>query len=174
MCLKLAACLSTLLDCGEREKVKAVKETENTCERFSHFSRLPVRCNVLTLNAVTCCVDYSEQNSAHISNVTVEFRFCWLWDQVTIKEEQLVLVRRENYLFFFFFGGRGDVDRQIVWQQVNGPSHQVLRELKPKLQEIQKLNLLTGSLVLRNIVNTCLILVNKHLERNNCFENKKH
>lgn len=60
MCLKLAACLSTLLDCGEREKVKAVKEKENTCGRFRHFSRLPVWCSVPTLNAVTCYVDPSE------------------------------------------------------------------------------------------------------------------
>lgn len=69
MCLKLAACLSTLLDYGEREKVKAVKEKENTCERVRHFSRLLVHCSVLTINAVTCYVDPSEQNSAHIADM---------------------------------------------------------------------------------------------------------
>lgn len=57
MCLKLAPCLSTLLDCGASEKVKAAKEKENTCERFRHYSRLLLYCSVFTINAVTCCVD---------------------------------------------------------------------------------------------------------------------
>lgn len=87
MCLKLAACLSTLLDCGEREEVKAVKEKENTCERFRHFSRLLVHCSVLTINAVTCYVDRSEQNSAHIPDMTLKFRLCHFQVQVTLKKE---------------------------------------------------------------------------------------
>lgn len=82
MCLKLAACLSTLLDRGEREKVKAVKEKENTCERFRHFSRLLLHRSVLTINAVTCYVDPSEQNSAHISDMTLKFSLCHFWVQV--------------------------------------------------------------------------------------------
>ena len=87
MCLKLAACLSTLLDSGKREKVKAVKEKGNTCERFRHFSRLLVHCSVLTINAVTCHVDLSEQNSAHISDMTLKFRLCHFQVQVTFKKE---------------------------------------------------------------------------------------
>lgn len=87
MCLKLAACLSTLLDCGESEKVKAVKEKENTCERFRHFSRLLVHCSALTSNAGTCYVVPSEQNSAHISDTTLKFRLCHFQVQVTFLKE---------------------------------------------------------------------------------------
>lgn len=83
MCLKLAARLSTLLDCSEREKVKAVKEKENTRERVRHFSRLLLHCRVLTINAITCYVDSSEPNSAHISVTTFKFKLCHLQVQVT-------------------------------------------------------------------------------------------
>lgn len=88
MCLKLAARLSTLLDCSEREKVKAVvKEKENTHERVRHFSRLLLHGSVLTINAVTCYVDSSEQNSAHISVMTFKFKLCHLQVQVTFLKE---------------------------------------------------------------------------------------
>lgn len=88
MCLKLAACLSTLLECGEREKVKAVKEKENTCERFRLFSRSLVHGSVLDTSAVTCYVDPSEQNSAHASDMTLKFRLCYFQVQVGEKKKK--------------------------------------------------------------------------------------